>query len=113
MIYETEQIIERYSITTDSRFITAMAYLKGLHNGDKPSELMPKDASYLKAARQFYNNLSADDKLIIDSFSDKHTTLDTRQRDKRMSELTLLFIYQMSSQSLYELLLPPKQAEKG
>lgn len=105
MIYETEQTIDSYYLSADKRYITASSYLKGLHHNDEPSELMPKDAIYLKAARRFYNSLSAEDRLIIDSFSDHqiYENINVKQRNKRFKELVQLFIYQMGTASRHSI----------
>ena len=111
MIYEKEQTIDSYYHSADNRYITASAYLKGLHHKDEPSELMPKDAIYLKSARRFYNSLSAEDKLIIDSFSDHQTIeiINVKQRNIRFNELVQLFIYHLGTSSKHNLMLPFKE----
>lgn len=111
MIYEAEpeRIVQG---KTDSRLITVSAYLKGLHHGDRPTELMPRDAIFLKAARRFYNTLSPEDRDIIDSYSSDLfcSGLNPKQRSRRFHELAQLMIYQMDQ---HNYLKPPEQAEKG
>ena len=112
MIYETEPEESGSSaLATDSRFLTAQAYLKGLHHGDRPSELMPRDAAILSQARRFYASLSADDQLVIDSFSDAsaYALMNVKQRNKRFSQLCFLFMQQQR----HTILLPPELAEEG
>lgn len=115
MILDSESEIDGYSLNTDNRYITAAAYLKGLHYGDRPTELMPQDRKWLKSARRFYFSLSENDQLIIDSCSDYElaATLNLKLRDKRFHELVQLFVCQMVNESINYLWLPLKQAEKG
>lgn len=94
MIYEEEEIAINASHSTDSRLQTAAHYLKALHWFDRPTDLMPIDGKWLKAARRFYNALTAADKDVVDSFSDIEIfhTLNLRQRDKRFNVLCRLFL---------------------
>lgn len=94
MIYEEEGIAINASHATDSRLQTAAHYLKALHWFDRPTDLMPIDGKWLKAARRFYNALTAADKDTIDSYSDDelYHSMNLRQRDKRFNTLCRMFL---------------------
>lgn len=117
MIYEQDITIENddFRLDFDSRFITAGSYLKGLHWCDVPTELMPRDAVLLKAARRFYAKLTEEDQLVIDSFSDEglYASMDKSKRDKRFNYLCKCFMCEMGTESRYTTLLLPYMAEKG
>lgn len=115
MIYESEPGNDGFSLTTDNRYTTAAAYLKGLHHGDRPTELMPQDGKWLKSAKRFYISLSEKDQMIIDSYSDRKLseTLNLKQRNKRFHELVKLLVCQIENKSIKCIWLPPNQAEKG
>jgi hypothetical protein len=117
MMYEPEQQTDSESsfINADSRLIAAASYLKGLHHADSASELMPQDARLLKAARRFYNSLSDEERLLIDSYSDIQLAnrLNLKNRNRRFKTLCLRFVCQTGSESRFSILLPPEQAEEG
>ena len=97
-LYEPELDVIYSRAGIDSRFITAQSYLKGLyHQNDKPSKLMPKDAEYLTKARRFYAELSRNDQLVIDSFSDLSIMerLNLKERNRRFNELVYAFMQQI------------------
>ena len=115
MIYETELEIDGFSLTTDNRYITAAAYLKGLHYGDKPTELMPQDGKWLKSARRFYFSLSENDQQIIDSYSDCELseTLNMKQRNKRFHELVQSLVCQIVNESIISLVTAETGGERN
>jgi len=78
----------------DSLLMTAKSYLRGLHHGDRPSGLMPRDAAILTKARRFYAGLSIDDQAVIDSFSNRRIlgSMNIMQRNQRFNNLCRMFI---------------------
>lgn len=118
MTYDQDIIIDDddFRLEYDSRFITAGSYLKGLHWHDAPSDKMPHDAAFLKAARRFYANLTKEDQLVIDSYSNMklYVSMDKNKRDRRFNYLCKRFICEMGTESIYTTpLLLPYVAEKG
>lgn len=119
MFYDSEPEEQKNTISSlalDGRFITASAYLRGLRWHDQPTELMPRDAVYLRSAKRFYSSLSEDDQNIIDSYSDNELfkTMDIRQRNARFRELAMTFMFRIGTESKYTILMiPPVPAEKG
>lgn len=79
----------------DSRSHIAQHYLKALHHtADRPTDLMPRDASLMKLARRFYDGLSDDDQAVIDSFSDLYLweSVNKAERNRRFNELVSRFM---------------------
>lgn len=114
MIYEVDDFMldrGKYSLANDSRYITVSSYLKGLHWHDRPTSLMPRDAAYLNAARRFYERLTEDDQLVIDSYADEalYENMDKIQRDRRFNYLCQVFMCEMNGTTF----LLPDMAEKG
>lgn len=112
MIFEIEPGIanELHGRQGDWLFITAAAYLKGLHHGDKPTSLMPKDAEFLKAARRFYNGLSEHERQVINSFSDDSLfeTMNLKHRNATFNRIVYKFMNYLG----YPIYVP-QEAEKG
>ena len=108
--FEPDQETGNYPADADSRFVIASTYLRSLHFGDRPTELMPQDARLLTAARRFYADLNESDQRVIDSYSDLqvYREINIQKRNKRFRELCLQFMYA----TLFETLVAPPSGER-